>query len=99
MISNIIDYARIDLLRKNQDLDSVLSLVCPSLVSETDHYHSPLSVKALRIILANSRVGCALVGMRRVEYVNDAIAALKSSMDDEMTVERLNDIYQCPALQ
>jgi len=56
-------------------------------------------VKALRIILANARVGCALVGMRRVEYVNDAIAALKLSIDDEMTVERLNDIYQCPALQ
>jgi hypothetical protein len=85
LIAKIIDYAHIDLLHKNQELDSVLSIICPSLISETDRFNSPLSVKALRIILANSRVGCALVGMRRVEYVNDAINSLKMSMDDETT--------------
>ncbi|RHZ81955.1 hypothetical protein Glove_116g40 [Diversispora epigaea] len=99
----IISYAYFNLLSMNNDLDSILSTISPSLLLDDDNksqlYNSPLSVKALRILLANSSIGCILVGMRNINYVNDSILALKLSDDDFLTVESLKDIYNCSLLQ
>ncbi|CAI2174124.1 9065_t:CDS:2, partial [Funneliformis geosporum] len=93
LIESIILYAQINLLNNNDELDSMISYLCPSLFSETAQLHSPLSVKVLRINLANQIVGCVLVGMRKIEYVQDSIFALESSDDDYLTIEALDDIY------
>ncbi|CAG8506844.1 4095_t:CDS:2, partial [Diversispora eburnea] len=99
----IISYAYFNLLSMNNDLDSILSTISPSLLLDDDDesqlHNSSLSVKALRILLANSSVGCILVGMRNINYVNDSILALNLSDDDFLTVESLKDIYNCSLLQ
>ncbi|CAG8663513.1 4554_t:CDS:10, partial [Funneliformis mosseae] len=93
LIESIILYAQINLLNNNDELDSMISYLCPSLFSETAQFHSPLSVKVLRINLANQAVGCVLVGMRKIEYVQDSLSALELSDDDYLTIEALDDIY------
>ncbi|KAG9302232.1 hypothetical protein G9A89_008722 [Geosiphon pyriformis] len=122
LLNHIKSHARAELLSTNDELDRLISTICPQLSTESyssssslsdynhlnahninwgidefqfeddndvdrpnpltrsktnaSKYYSPLSVKALRIVLSDARVGCALVGMRRPEYVGDAIAAL-----------------------
>ncbi|CAJ0633239.1 14714_t:CDS:2 [Entrophospora sp. SA101] len=96
LISSIINYSHLNLLQTNNELDSLLSIVSPSLnlESEEKEFHSPLSVKALRIYLANSNIGCVLVGMRKPIYVKDSINTLKLSDGDSMTMEALDEIYK-----
>ncbi|CAG8598073.1 4092_t:CDS:2 [Acaulospora colombiana] len=103
----IISYAYGNLININDELDSILSIISPSLHLDDDQSpsfhgeqlpHSPLSIKALRIILANSSVGCTLVGMRSMDYVNDSILSLKLS-DGDLIAESLDEIYNCPSLQ
>ncbi|RIA89490.1 NADP-dependent oxidoreductase domain-containing protein [Glomus cerebriforme] len=99
LIDSIISYANINLLNSNDELDSIITYLAPSLYSETVQYHSPLSVKVLRINLANQIIGCVLVGMRKPEYVQDSLSALELSEDDYLTIEALDDIYASPILQ
>ena len=99
LINSIISYTLINLLNNNEELDSILSYLAPSLCSETAQYYSPLSVKALRINLANQIIGCVLVGMRKSEYVQDSLSALELSDGDYLTIEALDNIYSSPYLQ
>lgn len=92
-MDSMVSYALINVLHSNDELDSIISYLAPSLYLETVQHHSPLSVKALRINLANQIIGCVLVGMRKPEYVQDSLSALELSDDDYLTIEALNDIY------
>ncbi|CAB4400392.1 unnamed protein product [Rhizophagus irregularis] len=93
LMDSMVSYALINVLHSNDELDSIISYLAPSLYLETVQHHSPLSVKALRINLANQIIGCVLVGMRKPEYVQDSLSALELSDDDYLTIEALNDIY------
>ncbi|CAG8593060.1 7593_t:CDS:2 [Dentiscutata erythropus] len=93
----LISYAYLNLLYINNDLDSIISTVSPSLQFDDESPqkpYSPLSVKCIRINLANSLIGCTLVGMRELNYVEDSILALRLS-DNDITVEYLEEIYNC----
>ncbi|ORY05764.1 Aldo/keto reductase [Basidiobolus meristosporus CBS 931.73] len=97
-VNQLIHFASLDTQRKNDDLNSVLSAICPKLPKESDSVptHSPLSVKALGITAAHPLIGSVLVGMRRPEYVDDALTALKYS--EKLDEEDLKDVFQCPLL-
>ncbi|RIB17572.1 NADP-dependent oxidoreductase domain-containing protein [Gigaspora rosea] len=93
----LISYSYLNLLHINNDLDSIISTVSPSLYFDEDSPqkpYSPLSVKCLRINLANSLIGCTLVGMRKLNHVEDSILALTLS-DNDITAEYLEEIYNC----
>jgi hypothetical protein len=83
------------MLVTNHELDSLLDHVCLPLVTES-RMHSPLTVKALRLMLANNHIGCVLVGMRKPAYVQDALLALELSRDDVdmLTSEILQNTYK-----
>ncbi|KAK9766339.1 hypothetical protein K7432_004662, partial [Basidiobolus ranarum] len=100
-ITHLIQFSSLDTQRKNDDLSSVLSAICPKLNSleksdSSTSVHSPLSVKALSITTAHPLMGSVLVGMRRPEYVDDALTSLKYS--EQLDEDDLSDIYQCPLL-
>ncbi|GBB91724.1 hypothetical protein RclHR1_01910008 [Rhizophagus clarus] len=99
LIDSMVSYALLNVLHSNDELDSIISYLAPSLYSETAQYHSPLSVKALRINLANQIIGCVLVGMRKPVYVQDSLSALELSDEDYLTIEALNDIYASSSFQ
>ncbi|CAG8458327.1 12789_t:CDS:10 [Ambispora leptoticha] len=88
LIQLILSYARVQALQRNDELETLITNFSPSLsesyspeegtkFDDMISQYSPLSVKALRIILADQRVGCALIGMRRPEHVKDALLALE----------------------
>ncbi|KAI9256194.1 NADP-dependent oxidoreductase domain-containing protein [Sporodiniella umbellata] len=91
VIESIVQYASIDTLRKNNDLDRILQAICPDLGLDT-HVHSPLSVKVLRCLLSHSEVGTVFTGMRDPLYVQDAMVALEKTL----STEDLEAIWQCP---
>ncbi|KAI8643388.1 NADP-dependent oxidoreductase domain-containing protein [Parasitella parasitica] len=93
LTKDIVDYAYIDTLRKNNDLDRVLSALCPSLNNSLSDAHSPLSIKALRVLLSHKEVGTVFTGMRDPTYVRDALFAAKQEPLDQ---EDLDDLWRCP---
>ncbi|KAG0749003.1 hypothetical protein G6F62_000692 [Rhizopus arrhizus] len=92
LTNDIIDYAYIDTLRKNSELDRILSALCPTLNTKENH-HSPLTVKMLRFLLSHEEVGTVFTGMRDPLYVKDAVFAAKQELVDE---EDLQDVWRCP---
>ncbi|RUS15571.1 hypothetical protein BC937DRAFT_92277 [Endogone sp. FLAS-F59071] len=98
LTTHLTTYTRIDHYRKSSDLDRVLCAVCPPLAHTPSTPHSPLSVKSLRVLLANQEVGTVLVGMRARAYVADALLAAR--MESEKTLEReaVEDVFACPLL-
>lgn len=94
---DMINYAYIDTLRKNSELDRVLNALSPTLGKQSDEgIYSPLSVKALRILLANKQIGTVFTGMRQPAYVRDAVYAAQESAQHPIRAEELEDIWQCP---
>ncbi|CAG8436689.1 6382_t:CDS:10 [Ambispora gerdemannii] len=91
LIKHILSYTRVQELQRNDELETLITTFSPSLsesyspeegtkfklFDDVITQYSPLSVKALRIVLADQRVGCTLVGMRRPEHVEDALLALE----------------------
>ncbi|CAM0135421.1 unnamed protein product [Umbelopsis sp. WA50703] len=92
---HLIDYAYIDCLRKNNDLDRIISAVCPRL-TEPEQTHSPISVKMLRIALANKQIGTVLTGMRSPLYVEDAKKALAWHNQQPLDATDLDDLWRVP---
>ncbi|KAI7905487.1 NADP-dependent oxidoreductase domain-containing protein [Cokeromyces recurvatus] len=96
LTNSIVDYAYIDTLRKNNELDRILNALCPSLnqLPEDGYAHSPLSIKLLRLLLSHhNHVGTVFTGMRDPLYVKDALFAAQQRPIDQ---EDLDDIWQCP---
>ncbi|OZJ06609.1 hypothetical protein BZG36_00448 [Bifiguratus adelaidae] len=100
LIQHLLAYAHLDTLRKNNDLDRVLGAVCPRLSQGADEANSPLSVKALRVALAQPQIGTVLTGMRTNAYVDDAILAaqLTAQSNTQLDDEDRETIAQCPML-
>jgi len=92
---HLVNYAYIDCLRKNNDLDRILSAVCPRLTEPVATY-SPISVKMLRIALANEQIGTVLNGMRQEEYVDDAQKALEWHSKYPLHDTDLEDLWRVP---
>ncbi|KAJ2957937.1 hypothetical protein NQZ79_g6397 [Umbelopsis isabellina] len=92
---HLIDYAYIDCLRKNNDLDRIISAVCPRL-TEPEKTYSPISVKMLRIALANKQIGTVLTGMRNPLYVDDAKKALAWHNQQPLDATDLDDLWRVP---
>ncbi|KAF1796987.1 NADP-dependent oxidoreductase domain-containing protein [Mucor lusitanicus] len=93
LTKDIVDYAYIDTLRKNNDLDRILSALCPSLNNSLEDAYSPLSIKALRVLLSHKEVGTVFTGMRDPIYVRDALFAANQEPLDQ---EDLDDLWRCP---
>lgn len=93
----MVNYVYIDTLRKNSELDRVLNALSPTLGKQSDEgVHSPLSVKMLRVLLANRQIGTVFTGMRYPAYVHDAVYAAEESVRNPIRAEELEDIWQCP---
>jgi predicted aldo/keto reductase-like oxidoreductase len=73
-------------------LDRILCALCPTL-NDTPGAHSPLSIRALRFLLAHEQVGTIFTGMRDPLYVKDALFAAKQDIIDD---EDRDDIWRCP---
>ena len=82
--------------RQNDELDKVLAATAPTLANDGQSSHSPLSVKALRVILAGEGIGTVLVGMRKREYVNDALLAAQLSVEMPLDKEELANVFTSP---
>ncbi|KAI9281340.1 NADP-dependent oxidoreductase domain-containing protein [Umbelopsis sp. AD052] len=95
LCGHLIDYAYVDCLRKNNDLDRILGAVCP-LLNEPERTHSPISVKMLRIALANEQIGSVLTGMRQEIYVDDALKALEWHKEYPLHETDLEDLWRVP---
>jgi predicted aldo/keto reductase-like oxidoreductase len=93
LAKDIVDYAYIDTLRKNNDLDRILNALCPALNSSLENAYSSLSIKALRVLLSHKEVGTVFTGMRDPIYVRDALFAAKQEPLDQ---EDLDDLWRCP---
>ncbi|KAI8348048.1 NADP-dependent oxidoreductase domain-containing protein [Choanephora cucurbitarum] len=93
LVHDIVDYAYIDTLRKNNELDRILNALCPTLNDVPEDVYSGISVKALRILLSHSQVGTVFHGMRDPLYVKDAIYAAQQEPLDQ---EDLDDLWRCP---
>lgn len=89
-------YAYIDTLRKNGELDRILNAMSPTLGKQHDATHSPLSVKALRLLLAESQIGTVFTGMRDTAYVQDALLAAHKSVEEPLKTEEVDSIWQSP---
>ncbi|RUP48236.1 hypothetical protein BC936DRAFT_144808 [Jimgerdemannia flammicorona] len=89
LLSSLVSYTRLNLLRENTELDRVLSAVFPKLsrLPSGVSAHSPLTVKALRVLLAHREVGTVLVGMRTRVYVSDAVMAARASEEEPMEAD------------
>ncbi|CAO0796697.1 unnamed protein product [Mucor circinelloides] len=96
LTKDIVDYAYIDTLRKNNDLDRILSALCPSLNNSLEDAYSPLSIKALRVLLSHKEVGTVFTGMRDPIYVRDALFAAKQ---EPLEQDDLDDLWRCPIFQ
>jgi predicted aldo/keto reductase-like oxidoreductase len=95
LCGHLIDYAYVDCLRKNNDLDRILGAVCP-LLNEPERSYSPISVKMLRIALANEQIGSVLTGMRQEIYVDDALKALEWHKEYPLHETDLEDLWRVP---
>ncbi|KAF7726740.1 hypothetical protein EC973_008514 [Apophysomyces ossiformis] len=93
LMDNIVSYAYMDTLRKNSELDRIMSALCPSLGKQSEgEIHSPLSIKALRFLLAHEQVGTVFTGMRDPLYVRDAMTAAQRSVDQPIDPEDIADL-------
>lgn len=100
LADDIVSYAYIDTLRKNSELDRILDALSPTLSRQDNQdIHSPLTVKALRFLLAHDQIGTVFTGMRDPTYVNDALHALDGSVKEPLSQQEINDIWQCPIFQ
>lgn len=95
LCAHLVDYAYVDCLRKNNELDRILAAVCPRL-TEPEETYSPISVKMLRIALANEQIGTVLTGMRQEAYVEDAKKALKWHGEYPLDATDLEDLWRVP---
>ncbi|KAI7891905.1 NADP-dependent oxidoreductase domain-containing protein [Mucor mucedo] len=93
LTKDIVDYAYIDTLRKNNELDRILCALSPTLKDTPKDAYSPLSIKALRFLLSHTEVGTVFTGMRDPTYVKDALFAAKQELIDE---EDIDDVWRCP---
>lgn len=93
MTQDIVDYAYIDTLRKNNELDRILSALCPTLKDTPEDTYSPLTIKSLRFLLSHSQVGTVFTGMRDPAYVKDALFAAQQEPIDQ---EDIDDVWRCP---
>ncbi|KAI8974088.1 NADP-dependent oxidoreductase domain-containing protein [Pilobolus umbonatus] len=91
LIEFVVSYAYIDTLRKNNDLDRILSALCPSLNQCPPDAHSPLTIKLLRFYL--SQVDTVFTGMRDPVYVKDALVAAQLPPLDQ---DAIDSVWQCP---
>ncbi|ORY90378.1 NADP-dependent oxidoreductase domain-containing protein [Syncephalastrum racemosum] len=96
LADDIVAYAYIDTLRKNGELDRILNAMSPTLGKQHDKAHSPLSVKALRLLLAEPQIGTVFTGMRDIAYVQDALLAARKSIEEPMSDEEVDTIWQSP---
>ncbi|KAG0376962.1 hypothetical protein BGX24_006944 [Mortierella sp. AD032] len=101
LTKDIASFCQLDSDKRNDELNLVLGLICREFVSDVgqdkvDNIGSPLSTKSIQYCVAQENVGCTLVGMRRPEYVHDAIAAAEASR--RLTQRNLGLIAQCPLL-
>ncbi|KAI7862400.1 NADP-dependent oxidoreductase domain-containing protein [Spinellus fusiger] len=87
-------YAYMDTLRKNNELNTILHALCPCL-PQHPHAHSPLSVAALEILLAHP-IGTVYTGMRQPVYVKDALMASHGASDSPLKPDSLENVWQCP---
>ncbi|ORX58112.1 Aldo/keto reductase [Hesseltinella vesiculosa] len=91
LVDALVNYSYMDTLKKNNDLDRIFSALVP-----WSHYasscHSPLTVKALQMYLAQDELGCVLTGMRQPEYVDDALLAMKEYQQSPLTAQHLADL-------
>ncbi|CDH56668.1 aldo keto reductase family protein [Lichtheimia corymbifera JMRC:FSU:9682] len=100
LADDIVSYAYIDTLRKNSELDRILDALSPTLSRQVNQdIHSPLTVKALRVLLGHDQIGTVFTGMRDPVYVNDALLALDKSIKEPLSQQDINDIWQCPIFQ
>ncbi|KAI8095029.1 NADP-dependent oxidoreductase domain-containing protein [Gilbertella persicaria] len=90
---DIVNYAYIDTLRKNNELDRILSALCPSLNTMPQDAYSPISIKALRFMLSHQQVGTVFHGMRDPLYVKDALFA---AQQEPINQEDIDDVWTCP---
>ncbi|CAO3597590.1 unnamed protein product [Absidia cylindrospora] len=104
----LVNYSYMDTLKKNNDLDRILSALVSwpnQHVQHTDDdvqlhgaedgvqaCHSPLTVKALQIYLAQQDIGAVVTGMRQPQYVDDALVAMKEYQSSPLTEQQLMDI-------
>lgn len=104
----LVNYSYMDTLKKNNDLDRILSALVSwpnQHVQHTDDdvqlqgseegvqaCHSPLTVKALQIYLAQQELGAVVTGMRQPQYVDDALVAMKEYQVSPLTGQQLMDI-------
>ncbi|KAI9027146.1 NADP-dependent oxidoreductase domain-containing protein [Phycomyces nitens] len=95
LLKDIVSYAYIDTLRKNNELDRVLDALCPSFKKHPDA-HSPLSVKAIEFLLAHPQVGTVMTGMRDSAYVKDALLAASTHAQHPLDDEDIMDVWRCP---
>ncbi|KAI9314417.1 NADP-dependent oxidoreductase domain-containing protein [Dichotomocladium elegans] len=100
LTNEIVSYAYIDTLRKNGELDRILNALSPTLShQDSSGLHSPLSVKALRLLFAQQQVGTVFTGMRKPSYVRDAVKASLLSSTEPLEEEDLESIWACPIFQ
>ncbi|KAI8080585.1 NADP-dependent oxidoreductase domain-containing protein [Thamnidium elegans] len=93
LTKDIVDYAYIDTLRKNNELDRILTALCPTMKDIPNDAYSPLSIKSLRFLMSHTEVGTVFTGMRDPTYVKDALFAARQELIDE---EDINDVWRCP---
>lgn len=93
LTKDVVDYAYIDTLRKNNELDRILTALCPSFKDIPEDAYSPLTIKSLRFLLSHSEVGTVFTGMRDPIYVKDALYAAKQQALDQ---EDVDDVWRCP---
>lgn len=93
LTKDVVDYAYIDTLRKNNELDRIMTALCPTFKDVPEDAYSPLTIKSLRFLLSHSEVGTVFTGMRDPIYVKDALYAAKQQALDQ---EDLDDVWRCP---
>ncbi|CAO3608121.1 unnamed protein product [Cunninghamella echinulata] len=108
LLNCLVNYTYMDTLKKNNDMEKILSVIVPwphahqyypitkDKIEERDpsitYCHSPLTVKALEIYLANQEIGSIMTGMRHPRYVDDAIVAMKEYQQAPLSQIQLMDI-------
>ncbi|KAI8084657.1 NADP-dependent oxidoreductase domain-containing protein [Halteromyces radiatus] len=98
LMTCLVNYAYMDTLKKNNDMDRILSALVswPSSHSLKDDNktscYSPLTVKALEIYLAQQEIGSIITGMRQRDYVDDALLAMKEYQQSPLSEQQLLDI-------
>ncbi|KAI8366674.1 NADP-dependent oxidoreductase domain-containing protein [Radiomyces spectabilis] len=93
LVDDVVSYAYVDVLRKNNELDRIMDALCPSLGRDFESAYSPLSAKTLRFLMANPNVDTVLTGMRQPRYVKDALLATQHLAVEK---EDLDDVWRCP---